>query len=91
MCKHDYYTFRTTRDMLEEIWNFTIICTSNMATLECSVDEGFAPALDSLETTYCTFNNTMNETIERGKCELYHRVYYLGMKAKTTTAVITNI
>ena len=63
---------RTTADRLNELRNFTINCTSDMATLECSVDEGFAPALDSLETTYCAFTNTMNQIIVRKQCELYH-------------------
>ena len=90
-CVHDLSHFRTTAARLEKLMNFTINCTSDMPTLECSVDEGFAPALDSLETTYCTFKNTMCQTIGRKQCELYHRVYirkgYSGLKLCTREEV----
>ena len=78
---------RTTAVRLNELRNFTINCISDMATLECHVNEGFAPALDSLETTYCTFNYPMNQSV-REKCELYHRAYnirkgYSGLNMNT--------
>ena len=61
--------YRTIRAMLKKLLNFNITCTSNTTTFVCTVDEGFAPALDLLEFTYCTFNYT--DTTKREQCKFF--------------------
>ena len=55
--------------MLKKLLNFNITCTSNTTTFVCTVDEGFAPALDLPESTYCTFNYT--DTTKREQCKFF--------------------
>ena len=75
--------------MLEGLLNFTITCTSNDDIFVCIVDEEFAPALDLLEFTYCTFefNDTTNEPL-REQCKFFYIVIVNNIYSSTSNASV---
>jgi hypothetical protein len=53
--------------MLENLQNFSMTCSLRQRGLHCTVDKGFAPALD--RATYCTINN---QTATRQECKPFY-------------------